>query len=358
MISVSRLEPDDRPAWQELFGGYNAFYGRTLPADRYDRAWREFQRDDRMHALGARLDGRLVGIAHFLVHASTTSADVCYLQDLFTAPEARGKGVARALIGAVEAWAGRRGCDRLYWQTKEDNHTARRLYDQVAENRGFINYVIPLQNAGNESSMGGREVEEAVDAMARALHAVRDRDWHVPAGGLEWTCWETVEHVCDDLFAYAGQLGPKAPPLDRYVPFGTRERRPGGPDETIFTEPGVGVDGLLMALWACGGLLAATVKTAPPDTRAYHGYGISDPAGFAAMGVVEILVHMHDIAEGLGIEWIPDGDMCRSVLDRLFPDAPTDTDPWPTLLWATGRGDIPGHARLSSWRWDSTVRTA
>jgi GNAT superfamily N-acetyltransferase len=144
MISVTELQSDDRSAWEELFCGYNAFYGRTWPAERYDRPWQEFQRGDRMHALGARLDARLVGIAHFLVHASTTSPDVCYLQDLFTAPEARGKGVARALIRATEAWARDRGCDRLYWHTREDNDTARRLYDKVAENRGFIRYVVPF----------------------------------------------------------------------------------------------------------------------------------------------------------------------------------------------------------------------
>jgi GNAT superfamily N-acetyltransferase len=142
MISVTALQSDDRPAWEELFRGYNTFYGRTWPADRYDRAWREFELGDRIHALGARLDGRLVGLAHFLVHASTTSPDVCYLQDLFTAPDARGQGAARALIEAVEAWGRHQGCDRLYWLTRSDNHTARRLYDQVAENRGFIQYVV------------------------------------------------------------------------------------------------------------------------------------------------------------------------------------------------------------------------
>ncbi len=144
MIIVDVLRPDDRPAWQELFRGYNAFYERILPPDMYDRAWKEFQEGDTIRALGARLDGRLVGIAHFLVHASTTAPDVCYLQDLFTAPEARGKGVARALIRAVESWARDQGCARLYWHTQENNHTARRLYDQVAENRGFIQYVLPL----------------------------------------------------------------------------------------------------------------------------------------------------------------------------------------------------------------------
>jgi GNAT superfamily N-acetyltransferase len=81
---------------------------------------------------------------HFLVHPSTTSADVCYLQDLFTAPEARGKGVARALIAEVVRWAREQGCARVYWLTQSDNETARRLYDQVADNRGFIQYTIQL----------------------------------------------------------------------------------------------------------------------------------------------------------------------------------------------------------------------
>ena len=105
MISVGVLGAEDLPAWEALFAGYNEFYGRALPPESCDRAWREFQEAGRMHALGARLDGGLVGITHFLVHASTTSPDVCYLQDLFTAPEARGQGVARALIAAARDWA-------------------------------------------------------------------------------------------------------------------------------------------------------------------------------------------------------------------------------------------------------------
>ncbi len=145
MISVGRLRTDERSSWEDLFRSYLAFYERTLPPDMYDRAWREFQADDRMHAFGARVDDRLVGIAHFLVHINTSAPDVCYLQDLFTAPDARGRGVARALIRAVEEWARQRGCGRVYWHTRESNRPARRLYDQVAENRGFILYQIPLR---------------------------------------------------------------------------------------------------------------------------------------------------------------------------------------------------------------------
>jgi GNAT superfamily N-acetyltransferase len=144
MIAIGRLEPEDRAEWEALFRAYIEFYGRTAPQEMYDRAWAEFQADERMHALGARLDGKLVGITHFFVHASTSSPDVCYLQDLFTAPEARGHGVGGALIQAVADWAREQGCVRVYWHTQESNETARRLYDKVAVNRGFIEYNIQL----------------------------------------------------------------------------------------------------------------------------------------------------------------------------------------------------------------------
>ncbi|GHG50579.1 MULTISPECIES: GNAT family N-acetyltransferase [Amycolatopsis] len=144
MITVGGLTENDRAAWENLFAGYNTFYGRTLAPELVDRAWREFSSGERMHALGARVDGELVGIVHFLTHVSTTSADVCYLQDLFTDPGTRGRGVGRALIEAVAGWARTQGCARVYWHTQASNTTARRLYDQVALDKGFLQYQIPL----------------------------------------------------------------------------------------------------------------------------------------------------------------------------------------------------------------------
>lgn len=144
IINIGKLAPSDRDVWETLFRAYTDFYQRVEPQEMYDRAWSEFQADKRLHAFGARLDGRLVGMTHFLVHPSTSGPDVCYLQDLFTAPDARGKGVARALIAAVVDWARACGCGRVYWHTQASNTTARRLYDQLAENRGFIRYQIDL----------------------------------------------------------------------------------------------------------------------------------------------------------------------------------------------------------------------
>jgi hypothetical protein len=207
-----------------------------------------------------------------------------------------------------------------------------------------------------DAAQAAADVDRAVDAAVAALTPALAQDWHVPAGALEWDCWETVEHVADDLFAYAGQLAPRRPPLTTHVPFAWQRRRPGAPASTIFADPEAGQPGLLQVLEACGTFLSAVVRTAPPQTRAHHVYGVSDPVGFAAMGVVETLVHLHDVAAALDIDWNPPSDLCARALTRLFPNAPTDTDPWPTLLWATGRADLPGHPRLTDWRWNGTPR--
>ncbi|MFE7774135.1 hypothetical protein ACFU5O_09575 [Streptomyces sp. NPDC057445] len=199
------------------------------------------------------------------------------------------------------------------------------------------------------------DVRHAVRLALTTLRGGLGGDWDAKAGALEWTCWETVEHLADDLFAYAAQLGPEAPPLDGEIPFDWAARRAGGPRNVTFADRSAGPTGLLLVLEACGAMLTAMVRTTPADVRSYHGFGTSDPEGFAGMGVVEVLVHTHDIAEGLGVSWTPPAGLCDRVLKRLFPDAPADTDRWATLLWATGRGELPGRERLESWRWYGAV---
>jgi GNAT superfamily N-acetyltransferase len=144
MIDIRRVEAADREQWERLFRDYMLFYERIEAQPLYDRAWREFMLDERMHALLACVEGKVVGIVHFLFHANTSAADVCYLQDLFTSPHVRRRGVGQALIEAVCQRARARGCSRVYWMTQESNAVARRLYDRVAEYRGFIRYQIPL----------------------------------------------------------------------------------------------------------------------------------------------------------------------------------------------------------------------
>ncbi|MCF3172329.1 hypothetical protein IPZ61_03175 [Streptomyces sioyaensis] len=201
------------------------------------------------------------------------------------------------------------------------------------------------------------------DALDRAVHlavaALREAPptaWDRKAGALEWDCWETVEHLSDDLFAYAVQLGPGKPPLEGNVPFVWESRRAGGPANAVHADRAAGPAGLLQVLEATGALLVAMVRTASPQVRAHHVFGVSDPEGFAAMGTIETLVHTYDLAQGLGLAWNPPAELCLRVLARLFPDVPEGHDPWATLLWATGRGVLPGHPRRTGWRWDGSVR--
>ena len=143
-IGIAPLRPSDRAAWEILARGYKAFYETAHPESVYAETWRGLRAGERIHGLGAHLDGRLVGIAHFLFHAQTWSADACYLQDLFTAPDVRGQGVARALIDAVAQAARAHGASKYYWQTRDTNLAARTLYDKVARHKGFIRYDYPL----------------------------------------------------------------------------------------------------------------------------------------------------------------------------------------------------------------------
>ena len=143
-VMTGPLGPADRGVWEALFRAYNDFYQVEHPQAMYDRAWAEFQAGERMHARGAWVEGSLAGIVHFLAHPRTTGSDVCYLEDLFTAPLFRGRGVARALIREVGSWAAGRGLGRVYWHTHASNLTARALYDQVAVNDGFIMYALEL----------------------------------------------------------------------------------------------------------------------------------------------------------------------------------------------------------------------
>ncbi|MFG3054193.1 maleylpyruvate isomerase N-terminal domain-containing protein [Kitasatospora sp. NPDC048239] len=197
-------------------------------------------------------------------------------------------------------------------------------------------------------------------ASATLREVPGDADWSRPAGTLEWDCWSTVEHLADDLLAYAAQLGPQAPPLDRYVPFVSSRPFPGGPNSFVFARRETGPAGLIQVLEASGALMVSIARTASPQTRAYHPWGVCDPAGFTAMSLVETLVHLHDVAEGLGTVWLPPADLCLRTLARLFPDVPVapGEDPWPVLLWATGRADLPGRPRRTDWRWYAEVRPA
>jgi GNAT superfamily N-acetyltransferase len=142
-MKIRQARPEDRAAWEPLWAGYLEFYNFELPRAITDTTWSRFHDPaEPMTCLVAEdSDGSLIGFTHLVFHRGTWAiGDFCYLEDLFVAEAARGRGAARALIEAVYTLADQRGLERVYWLTHETNTTARKLYDQVARHLGFIQY--------------------------------------------------------------------------------------------------------------------------------------------------------------------------------------------------------------------------
>jgi GNAT superfamily N-acetyltransferase len=146
-LQIRKVRPDDYPEWKPLWDGYNAFYGRkgetALPVEITQATWGRFlDSAEPVFALIAERDQKIVGLVHYLFHRSTIYLQpICYLQDLFTLPSERGRGVGRALIEAVCKEAAAAGSGRVYWHTHETNAPGRILYDKVAQHLGFIVYT-------------------------------------------------------------------------------------------------------------------------------------------------------------------------------------------------------------------------
>lgn len=166
-----------------------------------------------------------------------------------------------------------------------------------------------------------------------APHAEADRSQ--PADSTDWSCRETLEHLCS--LAFAHQLATRAT---------------GFRSVALTVAPRASVEELLWTLEVLIQVLAEAGRAAPAEARAFHPAGVADRRGWMAMGMDELLVRTADIAAGLGMAFAPPAALVRPVLDRLFPWWAADADPWAALLWADGRRDLAGRPNLGeTWAW-------
>ena len=145
-ITIRPLAREDEAAWRRLWTDYLTFYKSTVPEAVYVSSFARLLGDapEDFSAFVAEQDGQLVGLVHYLFHRHCWRVEnVCYLQDLYAAPEVRGQGVGRKLIEAVYAAADAAGAPSVYWLTQDDNQTAQQLYDRIANKTNFIKYQRP-----------------------------------------------------------------------------------------------------------------------------------------------------------------------------------------------------------------------
>jgi GNAT superfamily N-acetyltransferase len=141
---IRKIEPRDETRWRDLWAGYCRFYEREPDETLTRHTWaRMMDPASPVHGIVAERDGRVVGIANYVVHENTsTLTPVCYLQDLFVDPDERAGGVGKQLIDWLVAAMKTQGWARLYWATRENNYRARSLYDKYTPHSGFLRYVV------------------------------------------------------------------------------------------------------------------------------------------------------------------------------------------------------------------------
>lgn len=176
-----------------------------------------------------------------------------------------------------------------------------------------------------------------LEVCRRYLDDLPSDAWSADVPLMKDTVRGTVMHIAQCGFWYSVDLSAGTPEL---------------PTAEIQLKTDVTPADAVRTLMTAGRLLAATVDGAGPGERGWHPAGNADPAGFAAMGCDELLVHTADIATATGVPFQPPDEVAEATLRRLFPWAPAEVSPWPGLLWANDRVDLPDRPRPGSgWVW-------
>ena len=140
---IRRAKPEDRKDWEILWKWYQDYYEVDL-SDTTENTWGRLVspgRDGPFCLVCSDDNSHLVGFVTYLFHGHTWQPEPrCYLVDLYTTPQLRGKGIGRSLIEAVYEKADEHGCCQVYWLTQDFNEAGRRLYDKVAKLTPFIKY--------------------------------------------------------------------------------------------------------------------------------------------------------------------------------------------------------------------------
>lgn len=145
-LTVRPLTAQDEAEWRALWCAYLEYYETSLSEDVYVSTFARLLGDDPQDFSGlvAELDGKLIGLTHYLFHRHGWKIEnTCYLQDLYADPDVRGRGVGRALINGVYAAADTAGAPAVYWLTQDFNNAGRMLYDKVGVLTPFIKYQRP-----------------------------------------------------------------------------------------------------------------------------------------------------------------------------------------------------------------------
>jgi GNAT superfamily N-acetyltransferase len=152
-MRITVVGPVDLPELLPLLRAYCDFY-QVSPSDRalveLSRALLADPRREGLQLLARDDAGRAVGFATlYWTWQTLSAARVGVMNDLYVAAEARGTGVAGALIDACLERCREHGATELIWQTAKDNARAQAVYDRIGATRDdrWLDYSLPVDPA-------------------------------------------------------------------------------------------------------------------------------------------------------------------------------------------------------------------
>ena len=131
-----------------LFNQYMIFYGQASNPNKY-RDYLKARLEKQQADIFMAYDENQTALGFVLNYTSFSSVSlgkIIVLNDLFVMPQHRQKGVAKALIQKVKAFALEQGAIRVDLSTAKDNYNAQALYEQIGFKQGtaFFNYSLKL----------------------------------------------------------------------------------------------------------------------------------------------------------------------------------------------------------------------
>ena len=146
-FAIRPIQTEDEPQWRTLWKVYCDFYQESVTANITAHLWNRLLDSESVVRgfVAGNEAGQVFGFAHYVLHPHTWSDQtVCYLEDLFVPPQARGQGVATSLIQHLVDTGKQQNWRRVYWHTNTDNEAARRVYDRFTPADNYVRYTLSL----------------------------------------------------------------------------------------------------------------------------------------------------------------------------------------------------------------------
>ena len=141
---IRKLQLKDKENWTKLYNGYADFYKVPMNTRILDTLWGWIHDDNHIvNGICFELEGKIVGIAHYrTMPRPITGEYVGFLDDLFVKPEFREQKIGQKLISHLKSLSKANNWNGIRWITHFSNEKAKKLYDKIANNKGFELYEL------------------------------------------------------------------------------------------------------------------------------------------------------------------------------------------------------------------------